>query len=301
MTRLLPDRIMHHAIVLTFDDNLADHAIACMNSIKANFPRHPDVLAVYRGKASTVLAALDRLGARRVRPPRGLRRRFAGGPDGPVGSRTVYDRFVLWADGFQGYDNVLYLDVDTLVLAPLDELFRKDGFMAVVNHEPTENVRVFDPVCAADAVLARLLREDGFDYPGGMDDMINAGVMLVPRHCRTPDQYRRLLDLFDRYRDYLLFADQSLLSLWCAANGFRPGRCFEYNYQSPFFTAPDIDIPMEEIRVLHFSGVRKPPSAEFRSWERVGEAAAYCESLFHHYRHTDHRPVDAPKVRALSQ
>ena len=276
-------RDMANAIVLAFDDGFAHYAVACLNSISLNYPNHPSILIQYDGCSAGVEAAIDRIGGRQLAATGHVRSAFAGAPGGPVGSALIYDRFAIWADGLPAYDKVLYLDADTLVLKPLDGIFERDRFLAVANHEPTEFVRVFDPASAGDRELHRLLREDGIPYPSRMDDMINAGVMMIPRSYRNVEQYERILHLYRRYRIHLHYADQSLLSLWCAANGIRPDTCFQYNFQSPFFTDPEIDIAFEDIHVLHFSGTRKPPTPHFRTWQRVGDAALKCEALFELY------------------
>ena len=85
------------------------------------------------------------------------------------------------------------------------------------------------------------------------------------------------------YGALLHYADQSLLSLWCLLNRIRPSKDYRYNFQSPFLGDPNIQIAFDEIRILHFSGQRKPPTPAFRNWERLGKAAQRCETLFLHY------------------
>lgn len=274
---------MTDAIVLAFDDGFAHYAVACLNSIDSNYPQHPAILVAYDGCRADVMAAIDRVGGRVLPAPGAVRGTFREAPAGEVANRVVYDRFMIWADGLAAYGNVLYLDADTLVLKPLEDLFQLDEFFGVANHEATAFVRVFDPALSSNPKLRRRLDEDGIAYPSHMDDMINAGVMLIPPEWRSAEQYERILYLYRRYLRYLNYADQSLISLWCAMNGIRPSAAFEYNFQSPMFTDPAVEIAFEDIKVLHFSGVRKPPTPEFRSWDRAGEAAPRCEQLFTHY------------------
>lgn len=274
---------MNNAIALVFDDDFARYAIACLNSIHANYPRHPDIIAYYPGTNPDVLHALERVSARPVASTPVVRAGFAHAPLGPIGNVAVYDRFMIWTGEFEDYDRVLYLDADTLVLHPLDDLFDTEGFFAVVNHEPTEYVRIFHPDQADNPDLRRLLREDGIEFPHHMDDMINAGVLSVPKTYRTEEHLNLLLELAQRYGSLLHYADQSLLSLWCRMNHISPSKDYRYNFQSPFFGDPDISVSFAEIRILHFSSPRKPPAPGFRNWERLGKAAAKCEQLFLHY------------------
>ena len=294
------ERPMSDAILLIFDDRFADYARACINSIAINYPHHPPLLVRYAGQDKAMHGFLDAHDARRFDWPDQTPASLARLPAGPVGNPIVYDRIRLWSELFPEIEQLLLLDADTLVLRPLDTLFRRRGFFAVSNHEPGRYVRVFHPELADDAVLARKLREDGIHYPAHMDDMLNAGVMVLPRELRSGQTREEMAYLAGRYGEYLNYADQSLISLWSHYRNLPISRDYAFNFQSPFFSDAEIDIDFDDIAVLHFSSHRKPGTQAFMEWERVAGTQERCLSLFHAYRDAgidgETRPVAIPQA-----
>ena len=272
------------AIYVAFDDAFAELARTCLASLERNWPDHPVVLVDYAGAGGTDLGWLDaRPRVRRlpeVEPPR-----FTQGlADGPVGSPMVHRRFRLWTPEFDAYGPILHLDVDTLVLGPLAELFESDEFFIVSNHEPTPYVRVFDPIFEHDLTLQRLLAEDGFAYPHAMDDLANAGVFVLPRRLRNEEELARLERIAGRYARYLAYADQSVISLWCAQRGLAFSTDYRFNYQAAFVNDPSVEARLEDARILHFTTHRKPGTPEFARWDRLEGHHARLEALFREYR-----------------
>lgn len=276
---------MNNAIVFFFDDNYYDYFRACINSLKCNFAVHPKLLAGYDGCRKTVIEFLDSHDIERIRPETpefGARVRT-----GPVDNGIVLRRFALWTDAFSVYDKVLHLDVDTLVLGSLQPLFEQEEFFVVANHEPSPEARVFQPGSNDDPRLRMLLREDGIDFPGHSDDMVNAGVFMIPRRYRNGEERGRLEYLAARYGAYLAYADQSLLSLYCKFRGIRCSTRFEYNYQSPFFTDETMGYALRDLKVVHFSN-HKPGSSGFMEWERLKGWRTRLTDLYLHYREMGH-------------
>ena len=271
-----------HAIYLRFDDGFLPFAKACLNSLRANDPHHAQLIVDYDGVDPGMLALLDVMMARRLPkdpPPefvRFLNRERAG--------HAVADRFKLFRSGFNEFDTIIHLDADMLVLKPLGDLLSKPEPYFVANHEAAPEVRIFDPRHARSRDLLDRLAEDRLPFPGQADDMANAGLFTLPRSVRTPRTIADLARLAKRYGRYFAFADQSLLSLWYLANGHRPSLTFADNFQTPFFTDPTINVPFDDIRVLHFSSARKPGTIAFDRWSRVGPERERLLKVFRHYR-----------------
>ena len=103
-----------HAIYLRFDDAFLPFAKACLNSLRVNYPDHPQVLVDYVEEDQAMLSLLEAIGARRLPPEpppefvRHLHRDRAG--------HAVGDRFKLFRSGFKPYDTILHLDADMLIL-----------------------------------------------------------------------------------------------------------------------------------------------------------------------------------------
>lgn len=262
---------MDNALFLSFDDNYWLYARACLNSLAANFPHHPEVVVYYPGNSEPVLANLAKRNRLRLiqnlpgfRLPEQL-------STGEVGSLRVYDKYFAWSSFFDDYANVLYLDCDVLILRPLDSLFQTDEFMVASNHEPDLNVAVFSPEHQTNSDLSRLLDEDELTYPYGPDAMCNAGVLLLPPSCRKGEFYESLLKFTCRYNKFVQYADQSAITLWCMKHDISPKLDLTYNFQTPFFGMEEelCQTPLSEISILHFSSKRKPDTFDFIMWQRI--------------------------------
>ncbi len=273
---------MRHAIFMCFDDKFCNYARACLNSIERNYPDHPKILVDYRGAERHMLAFLQATNNLVLLDP--LQEVSQIGFNlGPVNSPTVYIRYNLWTSHFEEYDNILHLDADTLVMKPLDELLEMEDFFITANHEPFDFVRVFPEDATEDKELHDLLRIDGLRYPGGMDDMGNAGVFLLPKKYRTPVCLDKMIYLTKRYNKWLNYADQSALSLWCMTQEIPFQKRWEYNFQMPFLIMHDVPVSLSDACVLHYSSTYKPDTEEFRTWWRLGKHAVCVEQLYDMY------------------
>lgn len=269
-----------HAIYLRFDDAFLPFARACLNSLRKNFPEYPRLIVDYHGEDAGMSALLAAMKAERLDPDPAPE--FASFlKDARVGD-AVADRFKLFRSGFNRFDTILHLDADMLILKPLDDLFERPDPYFVANHEPTPHVRIFRSPATPE--LLQRLDTDGLPHANGPDDMVNAGLFTLPRSVRTPQTIAKLARLARRYGPFFAFADQSLLSLWHLSEGHRPCLDFADNFQTPFFTDPDIAIDLDDIRVLHFSSVRKPGAFAFDRWERVGPLRPKLIEMFERYR-----------------
>ncbi|TCO72035.1 hypothetical protein [Rhodovulum euryhalinum] len=271
-----------NAIYLCFDDGALPCARACLNSLAQNAPGHPPLLVDYRGADAGMLRLLAERGATRlpaVAPPE-----FTALLRPTRGRDCARHRFGLWRRAFDGYGTILHLDADMLVLGPLYAPFAARQPVFVANHEADPAVRVFESRWRDDPVLNARLAEDGLPFPEGPDDMANAGFFALPAAFRTRAHLAGLARLAERYARWFAYADQSLLSLWLSAQGLRPSRDFRWNFQTPFFTDPTVQVPFEQIRVLHFSSPRKPGTRAFARWDRAGPDRNRIEALFCHYR-----------------
>ncbi len=251
---------MNHAIFLVFDDAYCQPAIACLKSIEANYPGHPRILACYDGNDDAVLAFLASVRNLERVPYEPDDARLEGISLGVVNSPKVFYRYRLWSERFDAYDDILHLDVDTLVLKPLDALFGRDAFFAVSDHS-NPGYRVLRSEARHDPQLVQRLAEDQLFFPDGQDEMINAGVFVIPKRYRNRAQYEKLWELTRRYNDYLLFADQSAISLWCHYNQIPIATDYRFNFQAWFFYSDAFfydgffgpGFSVDDIHLLHFS------------------------------------------------
>lgn len=274
---------MKNAIFLTFDDNFALYARACLNSMTRNYPDHPELLVFYQGQDPQMLKFMG--GIDRLTLLSDLNQKeISSGWNPGLGrtTRIIYDRYCLWTDFFDQYDNLLHLDVDTLILKPFDELLTRQEFVAMPDHSQVPHVRLFTPGSTQNNALLQMLKEDELPLFEGQDDMCNAGVFLLPKKYRTEDQHKLLLYLTTRYNDYLMFADQSAISLWCKWNKIDYMPAFEYNFQINHFET--LNYKLDDISILHYSTKHKPDKIEFMLRKDVtSDLRRQLASLFFSY------------------
>lgn len=258
---------MNNAIFLAFDDKHASYARACLNSLRRNYPRHPDIHVFYDGSSSDVQTFLATIPHLHLVPAIDVPS-LAGDVDlGVVNNAGIFYKYFAWTDYFSQYDNVLYLDVDTLVLQPLDELISSTDAQFIANHEPTS--RIFRGVPSQNATLSRLLSEDGLPELDDMDDMCNAGVFVLTSTYRTPSQLNSLKRVTQRYDRFSRYADQSAISIWCRINEIAFPCSYQYNFQTPLFDSDLNGYDLQNIAIVHFSSKHKPDTIDFLRWGRV--------------------------------
>jgi lipopolysaccharide biosynthesis glycosyltransferase len=261
---------MNDAIFLAFDDAYSLYARACLNSLRANYPSYPQLVVYYNGSSTEVHTFLTSFERLTIVTDHDLPLMEESFNLGEVNTKAVYFKYLCWNARFAQFRNVLYLDTDTLVLKPLTNLFETTEFYAAPNHDSLPTVRIFDPARLADSQLLSMLSQDKLPIPDSMDDMCNAGVLLIPAKYRTPDHFNHLMEITRHYNQFLQYADQSAISLWCKMNNIEFSNDFSFNFQSVHFGCDDLHAyTLDDIHILHFSSRRKPNTVEFMLWQRI--------------------------------
>ena len=81
-------------------------------------------------------------------------------------------------------------------------------------------------------------------------------VNYIPQKYRTKENYDYLVYLTKRYFRYLKHDDQSVINMWMWKNAISPTNKIEYNYQVRFFKMSDKKMPISDIYILHFLGMK---------------------------------------------
>ena len=288
---------MNNAIYIVFDDQHKQHARACLNSIEKHYPDHPTIIVVYDGHDEGFLEYLQSIKRVRFRPYR-KKRLLLKFPQG-ISSSKIFAKLDLWSNSFHEFDDILYLDADTLILKPLDKLFQGE-FFVTGNNIPFKEARVFNPKYEGNKTLLTLLLEDNLHFLADKNDMCNAGVFVIPRKYRTVMEHRYLYKIISRYNEYISYADQSIISIWSHLKGIRYSEEYQYNFQVPLFDKlfrsrykdfglksiwhKDISF-LDNIHILHFSGPRKPTTSGFKKWPLLGRYGQGLSDLFYSYLH----------------
>lgn len=242
-----------HAIFLGLNENFVPLAEIFLKSLARNYPDHPDVYIYSIGLGER---SLERLSAfKRVQPVSCGPGDFVAGP--PMAShhpnfadpRISYARFLIWTDRFAAYENVLHLDADLLVLGALEELLERKDFTAFVDAGECAYAIFYDD---KHPELERLLAEDGIVRSARM---ANAGVFLVPKKDRTPENHALLVRFLARYGAHIKWADQSVINLWMAKKGYAAETDFRYNFQHQLVDDLSSYRGVAQASVFHLSGV----------------------------------------------
>lgn len=271
-----------HAIFCVVDSGYLRYLLPLLRSLDANYPSHPELLVYWQGLTSAerrlVQSSTRNVTLRPVPADYLEGRRLA-----PAISPLVFLRFALWTSEFDDYETILHLDADCLVLRPLDYFFDLDRFLMMECRGAA-----FGDICAvfnrrvseANFATLDLLRADKLDFPRQMGC---ADVFFLPRRLRTPQQHELLWYLHDRYRNYLQYADQSVLTLWMMKNEIPFYEEKVFNFQPHFVRAPDITASAADAYVLSFSSARKPDTVEFDRWELIGDLRPVIKRRFAEY------------------
>jgi lipopolysaccharide biosynthesis glycosyltransferase len=250
-----------HAIVMTTLANYYPLLLLSLDSLRRNFPGHPEIIVFQKGFSTDQvgylvaryerLRVLDLTGREFVCGPAMLNRNYKD-------PEVFYARFLIWTPLFEDYDHVLYLDVDTMVMRPLDRLFSQDEFLCFAESYTGSQPYFYNE---NDPELKRLLAEDGF---GQLPlPPANAGVILIPRRYRSAGQIQELQRLVDRYARHLIWGDQSLINLWMVQNRLQPVHDFRFNYQVRLFIQKRAVEEYREVRIIHVSGMHQTGVIEY--------------------------------------
>ena len=254
---------MRNAIFLTFDDHYFSYAKVCLISLEKNYTDHPEVLIFYDGNKSSIINFLQGLSKVSIYKPEYDFMNFNGLDLGPIGSKKVYFRFILWTEKFKDYDSILHLDVDTIILKPFPELFNKTDFFCVNDFTPL-NLSIFKNKFSNSKLLKTILKIDGINLKPTEIEMLNAGVFLIPKKFRTKAQFDKLVDISRKYNKYIQFADQSVIAIWCKINNIKITDDVIYNFQLPFRVSKSVyelmslkRISTDQIKILHHTWGKK--------------------------------------------
>ena len=262
-----------------FNDGYFHFAKSFLNSLKTNYPNHPKLLINYEGDNQNILSFLDKLGNIEI-ITFGDQFPYDGGEHS---DSFIYNSLHLWTDRFSEYDSILYLDVDMIVLRPLDYLFDHEDFYIISDHNP-HGPLFFQEQYDNNEDLRNNLKEDGFSDIFDIDYMPNTGVFLLPKKYRTESNFQELIEFGKRYGNYLNYYSQSIITLWIKKHNIAIDKNYDFNCQVRFLFHSDLKLNIYDIAILHYSGENKPGSR----WdnETLTSSAIFISSndLRVHYR-----------------
>src|SRR6187200_1308933 len=175
-----------NALMVTVDECYANLLQLFLASLHRHYPNHPEVLACIDGWSAQAKQRLQGcfpfvswIDVKELDWTAGVPMKHDEAFNHPV----MYARWAALTKRFDQYDTIVYLDVDMLVLRPLDELCASAEMRAFEETYPEKDQLVFRDRASAD--LQQLLLADGLQHQR-WDVAANAGVLALPRSVRTP-------------------------------------------------------------------------------------------------------------------
>ncbi len=241
---------MPHAFFVPTDDRYAPYAELLLKSLDRSYPDHPDVLLIGVDLSETwKTRLLQYINTRFVALPEAAR---LTGPlvknDSRTNAEAMYAEMFLWQHGFPEYDRIAALDADMLVLGPLDALWEGDTVAVIEDVYRGRQVIFWNP---DDPAVQALLTADRIMSP---QRLANCGMIVVPKHLRTPNEYAKIRNLIDRYGPHVIWGEQSILNLWMAGHGIEPIPDRTLNFQERFFLR-HLLTDRKQIRILHMNSL----------------------------------------------
>lgn len=290
---------MNNAIFIAFDDHHYFYFRHLYNSLQESYPGHPKLLVHYNGWDPNKVSWLRSMPGIDLTIVKDLPLNInVNLHHKSVPSKMVYYKYLLWTDKFDEYDNILHLDVDTIILSPLDDIIECPEFFIVKNNISFKEIQVLSKDKIYRDTIEDALKSYNIRCPD-QDDMVNAGVFVIPKRYRKKEYLDSLINITNDFNTLLVYADQSALSIWCLKNHINPNSDYRYNFQMPLFNKffqprykKWLDIGnylslkkdiLDKIKIVHYSGPIKPDNFKFMRWALMGRYAGLFSRLYDKY------------------
>jgi len=165
-----------------------------------------------------------------------------------VDPQIFYSRYLIWNNFAGVYDKILHLDLHILVMKPLDGLFALDEFTIFQDKYDGSDSVFYDK---NNSNLRKLLKKDNILIP---NSAANAGVFLVPKKYETKKDYDTLIYITKRYKEHLIWADQSAINIWLAKEKIPIKNDDRYNFQIFRLTQLTTFLKVKDAYIIHFMG-----------------------------------------------
>lgn len=193
-------------------------------------------------------------------------------------SSVIFLRFYLFTNYFKKWKNIIYLDSDIIVRAPLDRLCELNGFFAT-----SDTLKLRDQFNKTNIRLYKTLSKD-FDLS---KEAFNSGVMAFSSNIIQEETFSDLINYQNEYKDICFRDDQSILNLYFYKKWKKLPRVYNlspYLIKHPYF---NIFKTKPSGIILHFFGMAKPwllNSMYYSEWKNNLDNFKYInfnQSKFH--------------------
>ena len=287
-----------YAIYGVVDNNFIRHALLFIESLKRSNPGHPPLILLYHTLLPEHVATIDQFEniiAKQIDLSQFSGCKLTSYVDGKVDAGNYYARLLLWNPDLDSYDKIFYVDMDTVVIAPLADVWKIEEFHIVRDAWASQNF-----VNDSDPALVAYLEKLGIT---GKVEPVNSGAFLLPRKWRTKEEFNLLLKIAADLNPQLRFAEQSALSAWVAARQMKPSHDYRYNFQFKHFPRTrGLGREFREAIVVHFAGMPDNLRLKYMAWlTRATDPLRRWLFLFHTFIFKNGIPAINLRYRRLKQ
>jgi lipopolysaccharide biosynthesis glycosyltransferase len=287
-------------IVIAINQKFFEHLKALLGSIFINWPNSPDIV-VYAHPDLTeesiiYLGNFKKVSVKHYNPKELKFYKLVKQGITYFKSKdfieTGYFSLHLFSEDFNNYKNLLFLDADTLVLKPLDELLQGNKFFICSANNarllPYFNVSQAQPKKSLliGYWLFKLLQFGILPKPFVS---ANSGVMVIPEKLRDGIHEREILAILKQFQS-VCSSDQEIILLYAMKHKIEISKDYRFNFQIRFFNLisqsssakKELLKASNEIKVLHFNGP-KPDAVSFEThpWT-IGQN--FWKQQYYHYK-----------------
>lgn len=243
-----------NCIFISINKNFLNHLRLCLLSIKINFPNYPDIILYHTDLNDNDIISLYKI-SNKIIP---IKNNLKDEESGPIMNHlknindhsVFYARFQIWNNPiFKNYNNVLHLDADTIVLNDLSELMNNRDFYIMQDVYEGED-KIFNN--NTDINLLKCLKKDKINI---WNLACNGWIFLVPQKYRTVQFYKQLMKILNNYKNYIKWADQSVLNVRLYKNNISIQKDLKYNYQHRLLLKSELKKDKHKIWIVHFNGI----------------------------------------------
>jgi hypothetical protein len=243
---------MKNLIYCVIDRKYYYLSLLFLKTLVRQYPDHPDILFHHVNLTDVQINRLERFD--RVKCAKFAFNEFRNFPlmsaHAAAPHEALYGRFNIWKNGYQSYDNVIFLDVDIVICGSISNLCEQRDFFIVRDvHYKLSNKEDSILIDGSNRQAQELLAEDGISLPAYG---ANAGVFVVPQRYRTQSDFEELCRIGKRYEKHLRWADQSVLNLWALKHRFQFRDEYDYNLQCCSLRPAGIP---RTVKIIHLNGM----------------------------------------------
>jgi len=246
-----------HCIFISANRVFIPHLKICILSIKKNYKNHPDIIICHTDFLDSDFIELKRI----IKWLIFIKNNLSAEEIGPImwhlpetiDPRVFYARFLIWKDPyFRKYKSVLHLDADVIVLKDLSQLLDYDSFYIEKEFYDWDDKLFID---CHNKKLLNIIKSDSINLESYV---WNAGVFMIPHKYINIDVYNELLGILNKYKDYIKWADQSILNIWIQRIWIKISTDNIYNFQHRYLMRNNNTQEVLKNYIIHFNGIPDP-------------------------------------------